>query len=329
VDKLVNRSPLLYLYGTVKVRDICSSHIGSTIIPERLIIVEISHSYALGKFKKEIGQANHMLITILVGLDGVITSDFDIAPEFRASWNPKSKITSAERSKLYAKKTSLSWLVNCLEMYLKLIVREPSLIEDCTLHEEYSNDKNSRSVYNRIKLLCEYFEISSIDYALVDLLICWRNSIMHFDVKNVPTNSNRKRLTENANEIAKTHCGLDIVCTLNSFDKNQQPSFKEVTSFVRSSINLVYEIDRHLVQSLDTSRYTDRTIMNYLKERDDRFENIFSKDQATILSKLRQILKNNHFTDTSDENDVDIVCNRISKLNHSEAKACYIANSFL
>lgn len=40
--------------------------------------LEINHSIALKRFKAEIGQANHMLITIMVGLDGIIPYNVEI-----------------------------------------------------------------------------------------------------------------------------------------------------------------------------------------------------------------------------------------------------------
>ena len=67
--------------------------------------MEINHSYALKCFKKEIGQANQMLITIMVGLDGIVPYHVEASSEFHTSWNPKSKEISVERSKVFAKKS--------------------------------------------------------------------------------------------------------------------------------------------------------------------------------------------------------------------------------
>ena len=89
--------------------------------------MKITRSYALKKFKKEIGQANHFLITILVGLDGVKSGKVEKNDEFSAAWNPKDVVASAERSRIYTIKASLAWVVDCLDMYLRLCNRKPRL----------------------------------------------------------------------------------------------------------------------------------------------------------------------------------------------------------
>lgn len=49
------------------------------------------------KFKREIGQANHFLITILVGLEGVKSGRIEKNIEFDVAWNSQSVIASAEQ----------------------------------------------------------------------------------------------------------------------------------------------------------------------------------------------------------------------------------------
>ncbi len=82
--------------------------------------MKINHSIALKRFKAEIGQANHMLITIMVGLDGIIPYDVEAQNEFHTSWNPKSKKASVERSKLFAKK-GYNGLASRLSRYILTI----------------------------------------------------------------------------------------------------------------------------------------------------------------------------------------------------------------
>ena len=86
--------------------------------------MDINRSIALKRFKNEIGQANHMLITIMVGLDGIVPYQVEAQEEFHTSWNPKSKEISVERSKVFVKKATMAWLVDCIDMYLRLINRK-------------------------------------------------------------------------------------------------------------------------------------------------------------------------------------------------------------
>jgi hypothetical protein len=261
-----------------------------------------------------------MLITIMVGLDGILPYHVEASSEFHTSWNPKSKEYSVQRSKVFAKKASLAWLVDCLDMYLRLINQAPILIYRNDLKCQIDSSENSRSVYRRINLICSYYKIQSTNYALIDLLICWRNRLTHFQAENNILESNRAILINNAANIFKDHCDLDINSTLKSFDQYEFPTFKEVTSFVRASINLVSEIDRCLVNDMDKVGYADRILINYLSDdKKDKLNNIFSKDSQTAEKTIKQILSQNGFV-FRNINDVDMFCKHISKLNYKEAK---------
>lgn len=314
----------------LKVRDMCSNHIGGTIClsagGEKL---KIHHSTALKRFKSEIGQANHMLITIMVGLDGIIPYDVEAQNEFHTSWNPKSKKASVERSKLFAKKATMAWLVDCLDMYLRLINQSPILISSEKLKQSIDSVDNSRSIYKRINLICQYYEIQSTDFALVDLLICWRNRLTHFQAENDISLSNRRILEQNIEKIKEKHCGLSIDETLISFDNCDFPTFKEITSFVRASINLVSELDRCLLDDIDLVTYSDRIIVDYLNTKKDiRLNNIFSKDSKTAEKNIRQILAQNGFTPLP-PNAVDEFCKNVSNMDFQTAKTALKNGTFI
>lgn len=291
--------------------------------------MEVNHSIALKRFKSEIGQANHMLITILVGLDGIIPYHVEPQNEFHTSWNPKSKKSSVERSKVFAKKATMAWLVDCLDIYLRLINKAPILIGDEGLKQSLDSADNSRSIYKRLNLICQHYKIRSTDFALVDLMICWRNRLTHFQADNDISLSNRHILKLDAKVIAEKHCGLSIDETLNSFDKYDFPTFKEITSFVRASINLVSELDKLLLCSIDLVTYSDRIIVNYLNNKKDvRLNNIFSKDSRTAERSIRQILIQNGFT-AQHPNDIDKFCKDISNMTFQEAKKALMNGTFI
>lgn len=282
--------------------------------------MKINHSIALKRFRAEIGQANHMLITIMVGLDGIIPYSVEAQKEFHTSWNPKSKKTSVERSKVFAKKATMAWLVDCIDMYLRLINQSPILIDDEELKKSIDSEVNSRSVYRRINLLCTHYSIQSTELALVDLLVCWRNRLTHFQADNNIISSNRLVLQRDSEYIEENHCGLIIDQTLKSFDDFGFPTFKEITSFVRASIRLITELDKHLLQDISLVTYADRIIVKYLNDsKQSRLNNIFSKDPQTAERSIRQILFQNGFTQQP-LNEVDEFCKQISKLSVQEAK---------
>lgn len=291
--------------------------------------MDINRSTALKCFKNEIGQANHMLITIMVGLDGIVPYQVEAQEEFHTSWNPKSKKKSVERSKVFAKKATMAWLVDCIDMYLRLINQSPLLIDSKQLKQSIDSKENSRSVYKRINIICSHYNIQSIDYALVDLLICWRNRLTHFQAENDIMSNNRKILQNNVENIKEKHCGLDANQTLESFDNCAFPTFKEITSFVRASINLISEFDKCLLNDINLVTYADRIIVKYLNDRKEyRLNNIFSKDSQTAEKSLRQILFQNGFI-SENPNDVDEFCKDISNLSVQNAKEALLNGTFL
>lgn len=294
--------------------------------------MDINRSAALKYFKTEIGQANHMLITIMVGLDGIIPYHVEAQEEFHTSWNPKSKKASVERSKVFAKKATMAWLVDCIDMYLRLINQSPILIGNKKLKQSIDSVDNSRSVYRRVNLICSHYNIQSIEYALVDLLICWRNRLTHFQAENEMLLQNKSILKREVESIKKNYCGLHIDQTLKSFYACEFPTFKEITSFVRASISLISEIDTCLLEDIDLVTYADRIIVKYLSDREEckecRLNNIFSKDSQTAEKSLRQILFQNGFT-SQNPNGVDEFCNNISHLSVQNAKKALSVGTFI
>lgn len=265
----------------------------------------------------------------MVGLDGIVPYHVEANSEFHTSWNPKSKEVSVERSKVFAKKASLAWLVDCLDMYLRMINQAPSLICKDNLKFQIDSQDNSRSVYRRINLICDYYKIQSIDYALIDLLICWRNRLTHFQAENDIKKESRTVLLSNAASIQTNHCGLDIGATIRSFDSSHFPTFKEVTSFVRASINLVSAIDRCLLNDIDKVEFADKIMIKYINDlKDTRLNNIFSKDSRTAEKTIKQVLLQNGFFENN-RNSVDIYCKSIAKLSYAEAKCQFEKGTFI
>ena len=69
------------------------------------------NSRAYKKFKTEVGQANHFLITIIIGLDAV-EDGAQKKESFNTTWNPRNVKASVGRSRHYAIKSALAWIVD-------------------------------------------------------------------------------------------------------------------------------------------------------------------------------------------------------------------------
>ena len=214
-------------------------------------------------------------------------------------------------------------------MYLRMINQVPSLICKNDLKAQIDSPDNSRSIYRRINLICDYYKIQSIDYALIDLLICWRNRLTHFQAENDIAKKSRIFLLSNAASIQTNHCGLDIEATLKSFDSVNCPTFKEVTSFVRASINLASTIDRYLLNDIDKVEFADKIIIKYISDlKNVRLNNIFSKDPQTAEKTIKQVLFQNGFSENN-SNNVDMYCKNIAKLSYAQAKRKFETGTFI
>lgn len=294
--------------------------------------MKINYSRALRLFKKEVGNANHMLITILVGLDAIVDYDVELRPEFRVSWNPRDKSKSAERSKEFAKKASLVWMVDCLDMYLRLINRSPSIIFD----ENFKNqiDGESKSVYKKASIVADFCGMDdSIEYAMVDLMISWRNNLTHFDIDNKIRDASKNILLEKKDIIRDVYRHLDVEKMLESFYTKKIPTFKETASLFKSLIDFVYNTDEYFIDNLDEVFYADRILIHYISENPNvRIDNVFSKDKLKKEHSLIEILKHYGFSqdnESSSSEELGSFCRNVAQMTAKTAKKCFERRSFV
>lgn len=278
-------------------------------------------------FKKEIGQANHFLITILIGLNGVKSGCINKNIEFSTSWNPKNKISSANRSRDFAKKSALTWVVDNLDMYFRMSYEEPKLVSKLDLQS--SLDKNNQSVYNAFKSFNTYYTLDEINTSIVDLMICWRNRLVHYKSDNKPDKEVIKILKDNQEIIKSRHNGMDINIALNRFENRQAPSFKEITSMIKALIEYVYSLDKELIANLDMVLYCDKVIIKYLREnKDKRLQNIYKNDIESRIRVICNILKD-YGIYNNEIREIDDLVIKIANLTYDSAKKSYEMGTFV
>lgn len=225
------------------------------------------NSRAFRKFKTEMGQANHFLITIMIGLDAV-EDGAEKRESFNTTWNPENRTNSVVRSKKYAIKSALAWTVDNLDMYLRLCNREPRLYHD---GESIEIAKTKHSVYNKFDcVIRNHPELAVSKFAYVDLLICWRNNSVHFDAEN-------KLMTESDNyfrnipedDVVTNTYHLDVNQMLNRFNRGECPTFKEAATLISMTIHFVEEVDSILLRDINQYRFLETSLFNLLKTEKD------------------------------------------------------------
>lgn len=221
------------------------------------------NSRAFRKFKTEMGQANHFLITIMIGLDAV-EDGAQKRETFNTTWNPQNTEASVSRSRHYAIKSALAWTVDNLDMYLRLCNRIPRL---------YSNDesleiaKTRHSVYKKFRcVIGNHPELTVNQFAYVDLLICWRNNSVHFDAENqlLPDSINYFKNVP-VDDVVTNIYHLDVARMIERFNRGECPAFKEVTTLISMTIHFVEELDKLLLENIQQYEFLEVTLMQLLK----------------------------------------------------------------
>lgn len=249
------------------------------------------NSNAFKQFKNRMGQANHLLITILIGLDAV-DDGATKRPDFNTTWNPKNVHFSVSRSRIYAINSALAWAVDNIDMYFRLCNKTPKLFTD---EESREMDKTGHSVYKKYEIIVKnHIQISAVAKAFLDLLICWRNKKVHFDADNeLSSNSLNffKNIPSDENVVSKYH--LDVSNMLDNFNKNQTPTFKEITTMISMAIHFIYEIDSILLKEVNQEEYLTTLLRRKFKENPQQINQLFNYYSPTAEKtekKLRQFL---------------------------------------
>lgn len=247
------------------------------------------NSRAFKNFKKKMGQANHFLITILIGLDAV-KNGAQKDENFDAAWNPYDVQASVRRSKEFAINSALAWAVDGLDMYVRLCNREPKLFHS---QESINIDKTKHSIYNKIRIITEnHKELDPIKSAFVDLLICWRNNMLHFDADNALLQSSNTMFKKESTAIAVEKYHLNIGEMLEHFHANATPTFKEIATMFSMTIHFVEELDGLLMNDIDKTTYCEIILKKFLKENPDaRHWKVFQKNSNIPYDERIKMIK--------------------------------------
>ena len=225
-----------------------------SIRARRPMSFEIKRTEARSVFKQLLGQANHFLITILIGLQGIRDGRVTPDEEFRTSWNPQSAKDSADRSRAFALDLALVRAVDALDAYMMRANRKPFAISAPAFRS--AMDGTGQSVSKRLEVFQTHaFSLSSEHSGLLNLGIAWRNRRVHSLSDNDITSEQRNCLTLKDSELRRDYAGLAIVSMLKRFDASESPHFKEAAAVIRAVQNAVQYFDSQLLQNITLEDY--------------------------------------------------------------------------
>ncbi|MGA9224449.1 MAG: hypothetical protein WBZ57_25020 [Pseudomonas graminis] len=251
-------------------------------------------------FKRLVGQNNHFLITILVGLDSVEQGAAALSEDFHTSWSPKDVQASSRRSREFAIKATLIWICDALDAYLRTGTEHPCLFSPKLMGELADARQQDRtSISDRLQIVAKNAGAYGTNaYHLAQVAIVWRNRVTHYRAKNRVAQADVAALTKNAESIRNEYQGLDVVRIIDHANKKEPeaPTFKEITSLLRAVHCLFEEIDKSLIGTLDMDDYLEQVVAEYVRSEDiaddakrpavraRRIHNIWGKQDATKVS---------------------------------------------
>lgn len=224
---------------------------------------ELNRTKARLAFKDLLGQANHFLITILVGLDGVRTEKVELSPEFRTSWNPQSVIRSADRSRQFVLDLALIRAVDSLDAYMMMSARKPTAISNPEFKS--AMDDSGRSVMKRLNVFDENLtSLQTHHKAILSVAIEWRNQRVHSLSDGVIEKKTLRAIQNNAQWFHSNYSGLDVDELISNFNMKEAPTFKEAASIIQLTHDAVAHYDADLLKSIEIEKYVKGLLLNFL-----------------------------------------------------------------
>lgn len=280
---------------------------------ESRMTLYLARSRSRTKFKRLLGNANHLIITALVGLDAVERGVIREVPEgLHAAWSPKDASKSAERSRRLILDMALIRAIDALDIYLRHIQRKPSLVHSEELRQDL--DSAGLSIFQKLRAIernCP--TLDSLPLALIFLMVAWRNRSAHSEADRDAPQNHLNELHSRVSEIATRFRGIDINFLLDGYESERPITFKEVASLINAVHHLVSELDCHLLVSLDVDRFLRDLVWVSLsdsqregeeidKARMRRAISIWGKDRADRAAAVERLLNQSGFS-TAAPND--------------------------
>ncbi|MCR5645813.1 MAG: hypothetical protein K6F96_05440 [Bacteroidales bacterium] len=268
---------------------------------------KLNHSVAQRQFKKRIGQANHFLITILIGLDEVSKGQVNKPDTLDVCWNPKDVKVSVARSRAYALNSTLAWIIDNFDSYVQNCKRKPCLIENKQLSEEL--DSADRRVNDKFKVLFSRYKSNEelkLFGALVALGIQWRNVTTHSEANNILDDEYEEILLDNKQWYNENFCHLDVDTALESFKTHKNPTLKETTSIIKAVLRFVEQIDTELLKEIQGERFLTELIEKHFSQGRKSKCLFLNLSKERQIAEVKNVLLNNGYIHSNDEEGFEV-----------------------
>jgi hypothetical protein len=266
----------------------------------------LNTSTARKRFKDLLGNANHLLITILVGLSAVERKLIIDAPvELHAAWNPLNVISSARRSRVFVLESTLVRTSDALDAYMSWLRRAPALIQDMDVRNAV--DAAGNSVLRKFGVIRK--SVATLDptvAALIEVMIAWRNRSVHSLAENDASDEAWKTIRDNGEFIAERFKALLVDRLESGFSHNEPPTFKETASFISVTHEIVRQIDEYYLSKLNVTPFLSELIWQITADgagddvdsrRKKRVQSVWGRDASERRNAVVSLLKNAGLSD--------------------------------
>ncbi|SDI13363.1 hypothetical protein [Alloyangia pacifica] len=225
----------------------------------------LNKSFGRKRFKASLGNANHLIITSLVGLDAIERGIVDKIPkEMRTTWSPKSPQNSARRARRLVLDMALIRAVDAVDVYIRDSMRQPTLIQDAILRGHI--DRAGRSVFKKLAALeGNLHGLDPLLCALIAVLVSWRNEGAHMEADDTLSAKQRATIDANREIVAARFSGLDADILLSDYDSENPPTFKEVASLINASHHFVEDLEGQLFKKIDPETYLRQLVKEAIR----------------------------------------------------------------
>lgn len=228
-------------------------------------MAELTKTKSLKHFLNNIGSTVFLLNTICVGLDRVKEEKItEYNNSLRINWSSEDPINDSQRARIYANKSTLAFTVDTLDQYLRSLVAKDS--PRVFLDPHLINNLRDNTIRERFNILITKFQPTEEYWApFVQLLICWRNRIIHSHAKNTLSENDIRILVTNKEKIHENHSGLDVEDTLARFLKGQGPTLKDTSTLVAILIKSIRFLDSKIIENVIGKEYIIDAVTYQLK----------------------------------------------------------------
>jgi hypothetical protein len=200
-----------------------------------------------------------------------------------AAWNPKSPKDSAARSRVMTLEMTLVRATDALDLYISFAHRSPSLIQEAGFRSAV--DSSGRSVLSKARIAKDHCpSMDVVIAALIEVMIAWRNRLVHSLADNDVSTETRKLLSERQSWIRNEFRGMEVDRLFSDFEQDGPPTFKEMASFIRATHEFVRMLDEAFLLELDTEQYLKSFIWSVVSRNPKKSKDIDQRRMALIQS---------------------------------------------